>query len=163
MLYDTDKSMGLDGMHSPSTEGAVWYHCKPASIIFKMLWWLARFLHNVRKHAIPIFISSKKEDSGNWTLSVPPWLWGMWWRKYLKIISRQLRQCLGVVSTNSQQRKSCLTYLTAFYEEHLTGWGETNGQGPRQSDLGGLLQQGGHRTRHTPKAHSSLCDCVKCL
>lgn len=104
-----------------------------------------RFLHNVRKHIIPIFMNSKKEDSGNWTLSVPPWLWGMWWRKYLKKISRYLRWCLGVVSTNSQQRKSCLTNLTAFYGKHLTGWGDTNGQGPRQPDPGGLLQQGGIR------------------
>lgn len=37
MLYDTDNSMAPYGMHSTSTEEAVWCHCKPASIIFKML------------------------------------------------------------------------------------------------------------------------------
>lgn len=124
-----------------------------------------RFLHNVRKHVIPIFVNSKKEDSENRTLSVSPWLWGMWWRKYLKLISRYLRWCLGVVSTNSQQRKSSLTNLIAFYEEHLTGWGETNGQGPRQPDLGSLLQQGASDKMHSKGSFQPqpFCDCVKCI
>lgn len=138
MLYDTDKSTWHDG----STEGAVWCHCKPASIIIKRLWWLAKVSAESEKACHPYLQEWQERGFRELDLiSLTLTLGNVMEKKTLKIISSYFKMVFG--STDLQQRKSCLTNLIASYEEHLTGWGETNGQGPRQPGLGSLLQQGG--------------------
>lgn len=157
MLYDTDKSMGHDG----STEGAVWCHCKPASIIIKRLWWLAKVSAKCEKARHPYLQEWQVKGFRELDLiSLTLTLGNVMEKITLKIISSYFKMVFGssqhrftTEEIMSNQPDSFLWRASHWMRgDQRTGSQTTTSRWPASA--------GGQWTRCTPKAPSSLSHSV---